>query len=125
MKNWKDFARLAAYLVQNADASGTPEAARRSAVSRVYYAAFCLLRDFAQAHWNFEPTGHSDDHARLRNLLKQRKQHDLATILSDLQMWRESCDYILTLDGLGALYEEAEKEAQAIFSYLDRCQGRR
>jgi hypothetical protein len=124
MNSWKDFAQLAAYLVQNADASGTPEAARRSAVSRMYYAAFCLLRDHAQAHWNFEATEHSADHARLRDLLRKRNQRELVSSMSDLQVWREMCDYRLTADGLETLYEKAEKEAQEIFDYLDRCQGK-
>ncbi len=92
---WGDYLSLARFLVRSASATGTEEAARRSAVSRAYYASFCLARAWAASR-PLEPfaiAGTADHHRSLRNWLRRNGHDAEAQQLERLREWRNQCDY--------------------------------
>lgn len=95
MFSWRDYLSLAAYLAQTADQTAFPEAARRSSVSRAYYSAFCLVREWASARPmnRFVPARSGADHPRLRDWLKNAQLPNVALELEQLHVWRKQCDY--------------------------------
>lgn len=50
--NWGDYLSLANALLTKPNTPGPEEAAYRSAVSRAYYAAFCIARNYARDEEN-------------------------------------------------------------------------
>jgi hypothetical protein len=68
------------------------EAAKRSAVSRAYYAAFCHARNYAVSKHGYVTTG-MDDHASLREFFKKNKHAGIANDLNQLRNNRNDCDY--------------------------------
>lgn len=69
------------------------EAVERSAVSRAYYAAFCWIRNYAEANLGFQATKTAEDHKLLREHLKRQSRVRLASRLGKLREWRNNCDY--------------------------------
>ncbi len=95
MFDWRDYLGVARYLSLNAIATGTEEAAHRSAVSRAYYATYCLVRGWAteQSPQPFLPSGSVDDHRRLRDWLRVKHLVPAAHDLQVLRDLRNRCDY--------------------------------
>ena len=84
--DWTEFLRLAVDLAGRT----TDEAARRSAVSRGYYAAFGVARDFAVRELHFIPTGRADDHRKVTDLLYRRGWGELASRLDKARVHHRS-----------------------------------
>src|SRR5205807_9527346 len=74
--DWYAFPELARSLGQNAAALGE-EAARRSSVSRAYYAAFCFVRDYARDNLGFQARDEAADHGALRARLRRDYVNEL------------------------------------------------
>ena len=91
--DWRDYLKLAKSLIGQASSGYSQEAARRSAVSRAYYAAFCWARNYAEANLGFRRTGKAEDHGYLRTHLSQRGMARIASNLNKLRQWRNDCDY--------------------------------
>ena len=112
---WSEYLELAEFLVTQQNAPYSQKAARRSAVSRAYYSAFCSARDYAQAHHGFEPKGRPGDHVALREHFKNRKQGAIADGLQQLREWRNECDYDNEMPpGLDRRVSEAIESARKI-----------
>jgi len=64
--DWTEFLALARELGRYSGPSYSPEAARRTSVSRAYYAAFCYARSYAENRFGFRRTRTGRDHSLLR-----------------------------------------------------------
>lgn len=117
--DWRGYLDLARWLRSNTPPGVADEAARRDAVSRAYYAAFCHARNYARDYLWFSPRDDADDHGRLRAHLKQKRRHATAQKLDRLRQWRNECDYLddLTFD-LDATATAALKEADYVIQSL-------
>lgn len=117
--DWHHYLHLAEYLRVGArDAQGelpNIEAAQRSAVSRAYYAAFCLARDYASSELGYRLAGGAD-HRQLPQYLKDThsRYHKarLANRLSRLRDWRNKCDYESMVPALSKMVESALEMAR-------------
>lgn len=63
--DWNEYLILAQFLGGDCGISYSEEAARRAAVSRAYYAAFCSARNYASSKLGFIPTKTGKDHGKL------------------------------------------------------------
>jgi uncharacterized protein (UPF0332 family) len=107
--DWRKYLELARALEGHAGTDlDLVEAARRSAVSRAYYAAFCYARNYAVEYQGFSPRGDVDDHGKLKAHFKTGKTSKIAQRLDRLRQWRNECDY---LDDVGPALKERVKEA--------------
>ena len=93
--DWNDYLTLAEYLSENRAATGVPEAALRSAVSRAYYYAYGQGWRWAtqQSPQPFVPQHRGADHGAFRSWLRSRSLNGAAQILERLHNWRIVCDY--------------------------------
>jgi hypothetical protein len=124
--DWKEYLILAKFLGGDSGISYSDEAARRAAVSRAYYAAFCFARNYASSRLGFNPTKTGKDHGNLISWYSdwERIQPTLLGVadnLDELLEWRKTCDYdevprILT--NLDLLSKSALEEAQEILDTL-------
>jgi len=81
----------------NSGDHGFPEeSAKRSAISRAYYAAFIFSRQYAVKNLGFVPTNTAEDHGTIRNLFKNSSDEALSDVGNDLhnmRIWRNASDY--------------------------------
>ena len=115
---WAEFLRLAEYLRAINDPQVSPEAAQRSAVSRAYYGAFGRARDTAQARDGFVSRRGPEDHGRLRDHFRTRREHQLAQRLDRLRQWRNQCDYDADVERLGEVVAAAVTTARDVVNRL-------
>ena len=90
--DWREFHNLAINLSKNSD-----EASLRSSVSRAYYAAFHLARDFAKNCLSFQPTYKGPDHDGVVNHMKNHNDKAVRAIginLDRLKDNRRIADYV-------------------------------
>lgn len=92
---WIQFLDISKFLLEQCrqGVSIPQDAAYRCAVSRAYYAAFGSTKTFAMDTMNFIPSGDYDDHANLREFLKDHQKVELSNQLSRLRQWRNKSDY--------------------------------
>ena len=125
--DWAEYLRLALHL--NGDGEICNDEGRwRSAVSRAYYAAFCLARNYARDNYGFRPGYNSDDHINVRreysnaarSLAGEEKQRILLipSQLDHLRQWRNRCDYDDNHPNLAVTTRSAIKEAQRVIETL-------
>ncbi len=125
--DWREYLSLARSLLGEDEASYSIEAARRAAVSRAYYAAFCYARNFACRNLEFVPTRTGKDHGLLIKHYEARERLDpalsgIADDLDDLLAYRKTCDYdddVVVLTDLESLVRCALEEAQEIIDTLN------
>ena len=94
--DWVDFLTLADALERDPNSPGPEEAALRSAISRAYYAAFCVARNFACERGEFTPTRTAQDHRLLKDhfrLSPSRIRRKIGLDLDRLRDHRRSADY--------------------------------
>jgi uncharacterized protein (UPF0332 family) len=122
--DWSDFLKLAESLARAERASSLEEAALRSAVSRAYYAAFCLSRNYARDRGRIALTGQARDHGIVKDYFKYSRVRDhkkIGTKLDRLRDNRNCADYDDDLRGnLRALTQFSLAEARDILGLLDR-----
>ncbi len=116
--DWREYFNLAQFLANNAGSRINKEAAYRSAISRVYYAAYCHARNYARDKQGFSPSGSPQDHSRIRNHFKQRGRIDIASYLDDLRQRRNFCDYDDMVPTITNLLVPSFEQAQKIFDAL-------
>ena len=85
--DWEDFLELS-NILKDGD-----EAARRTAVSRAYYAAFGSVCCYAEVKLGFRPKESGEDHGRIRNCLNEAGEFKQANNLQTLRKYRGCCDY--------------------------------
>jgi hypothetical protein len=59
--DWREYLVLARWLQTNTPPGMTEEGARRCAVSRAYYAAFCYARNYARDFLGFTPRNDAEN----------------------------------------------------------------
>jgi uncharacterized protein (UPF0332 family) len=125
--DWKEYLILAQFLQGNNGIVYSEEAARRAAVSRAYYAAFCFARNYASNKLGFVPTGTGKDHGLLISWYSvfEKTNPALSGIsdnLNELRLWRNTCDYDdkpRIIMNLNLLTKSALDEAREIIDYLN------
>jgi hypothetical protein len=114
--DWKDFLRLAEHLagVSSASPSYSEEAAKRTAVSRAYYAAFCYARQRYSQTDDFKPKYGPEDHKLLRDYLQSKGGVEKADQLNELRVLRNCCDYEGVVNDLELAVSQALQLAKQI-----------
>jgi uncharacterized protein (UPF0332 family) len=117
--NWNEFLNLACHLAGQTSIRYSEEAAKRTSVSRAYYAAFCSARNHAKINQGFKPGQAAEDHRRLREHFKNLGGIwvEVSEHLDDLRKWRNRCDYDDIVLGLDDLVLEAIPIAERVLSY--------
>ena len=122
--NWKEYFDLAQFLQGKTEVSYSEESARRAAVSRAYYAAFCFARNYAEDKCGRGKSRRSDEHSELITFYKvlgttNQDFVDIADNLEELRQWRNFCDYDDNImQDINNLAIYALKDAQEIISML-------
>jgi hypothetical protein len=126
--DWAEYLRLAQSLNGDDAAVCEIEGRQRSSVSRAYYAAFCLARNFARDHYHFTPTYSPQDHETIRREYAnaatalggedRRRISNVAIQLNNLRQWRNYCDYDDELSGLTSMTKMSLREAAALIETL-------
>jgi uncharacterized protein (UPF0332 family) len=94
--SWRDYYILAGQLKQQAADSPQQEAYLRSAISRAYYASFCLARNYLRDSLGRKSTGTLDDHEFVKNQFRNLPGQDnqaIAENLRRLRAYRNQADY--------------------------------
>jgi uncharacterized protein (UPF0332 family) len=116
--DWKEYLDISRYLCGDSSISITREGSLRSAVSRAYYAAHCHARNYAINKFSFEPSGHGIDHSALRRHYAKTNLSAINKPLSDLQGWREKCDYDNVVENIEIMCLSAIDAAEKVFKRL-------
>lgn len=122
--NWKEYFDLALFLQGKTDVSYSEESARRAAVSRAYYAAFCFARNYAKDRYGRGKSRSSDEHSELIKFYKvlgtaDQDFVDIADNLEELRQWRNFCDYDDNImQDINILAKDALEDAQEIINML-------
>ena len=119
--DWKQYLTLAEFLRDHTGPGADREAAQRSAVSRAYYAAFGLAREFAATREGFILLGDAEDHQRLQQHFSQWKRRDVADQLRQMRRWRNDADYHPDLANLPLMVKESIREAHRVKNKLERA----
>lgn len=120
--DWSEYLNLANKLVRAK--STTPqadEACHRAAVSRAYYAAYCLARNLARGRGWVTLTGSAKDHATVKNYFKnsrQRKKKQIGVDLERLRADRNDADYKDILSNPSAIASVSIARANKILRIL-------
>jgi hypothetical protein len=122
--DWREFIEVGRFVCGGSeDADFSQEAGERCAVSRAYFAAFCLTRNFAMKRFGFVPKYEPEDHTELRVLLQNKIRIRLAGCLNQLRFNRNYCDYE-DREGedfekdTNAMYRDSDKIAQEVLGLL-------
>lgn len=126
--DWTEYLRLARSLNGDDEAVCGEEGRHRSAVSRAYYAAFCVARNYARDSLGFYPNYDTRDHADIRREYanaagrfdgEERKRVYLIPIqLDNLRQWRNNCDYRDSHPNLPTTVRLALREAASLLETL-------
>jgi uncharacterized protein (UPF0332 family) len=116
--DWQDYFSLASTL-NNQEPGTLLEAKCRSAVSRAYYAAFCLAREKAVSKGDFHPTYTGDDHGLIVMYYKNKSEPGIVSKLQSLRLWRNNCDYRNDVRNFTAISNNAITYAKNLLSELD------
>lgn len=122
--NWIEYLDLAQYLQGKVSVCYSEESARRAAVSRAYYAAFCFARNYARNIYGRNKGSSKNEHAdliRFYTVLGAVKHElgDVADNLDELRQWRNFCDYEDDImQNLNDLAMDAINDAQEIINTL-------
>jgi uncharacterized protein (UPF0332 family) len=115
---WIQYLQLAELLDENES-----EAAKRAAMSRAYYAVFCICRNFARDKKELIPSGTADDHSLVIEHFKSSNHPNRKLIGSLLRRMRESrnsADYNDELIGFPDLMTKSSiEQARKILQILN------
>jgi uncharacterized protein (UPF0332 family) len=124
--NWADFLTLANALVRSPNSPGPEEASLRSAISRAYYAAFRVARNFGRDRGELIPTETGRDHRLVRDHFKSspdRIRRKIGLDLGRLYDNRTSADYDDVLAGRPvSLAQSSVTVARNVLTALDSLQ---
>jgi len=117
---WNLYLKLARVLAGRSNASHLQEAANRSAVSRAYYAIFCLCRNYAERHLSFQRSNLAAEHAQLRKHLSKGNKEKVASDLNKLRQWRNQCDYDDNITKLREMVKISIDLAERVISQIQQ-----
>jgi len=116
--DWREFLALAKALINFKGEGFGEESAKRTAVSRAYYAAFCFVRNHEEKEGGFRRTGGPEDHERLRIHLTEKGEEEMAETLLNLRKLRNRCDYKDVVKNLDKMLEDSFQWAEEIIEYF-------
>ena len=116
--DWREYLALAQFVQTQTGVDFGEEAAQRCAVSRAYYAAFCMARNHAQVQTGFVPSRKAEDHRALADHLRKHGHTSEAVRLDRLRQWRNQCDYNDNVTNLSQLVDLALKQANDIIDRI-------
>ncbi len=125
--SWRDYYTLAGQFKEQAADSPQQEALLRSAISRAYYASFCLARNYLRDSLGRKSTGTLDDHefvkSQFRNLPGQDNQ-TIAENLRRLRGYRNQADYDDEFPGIKNTAFIAMNMAGKVIETLEKSSNR-
>jgi uncharacterized protein (UPF0332 family) len=117
--DWEDFLKVAEILHQGASGAKLEEAMFRVAISRAYYAVFCMARNWKEANGVYAPT--KDSHKFIIELYENSEdeiEQAIGQKLRRLRHRRNQADYDDEVDNLDKLSRLAIKDAREIVDAL-------
>ncbi len=102
-------------------------ASKRTQIGRLYYAAFIDARHFCKTTYGFVPTGGSEDHKEIRNVIRDRcSDPAIADRLHQLRGLRNRADYREDIQSqhLDGYLTDARELAADISERLNKVGGR-
>jgi uncharacterized protein (UPF0332 family) len=121
--SWKDYYTLAGQLKQQAVDSPQQEAFLRSAISRAYYASFCLARNYLCDSLGRKSAGIQDDHEFVKSQFRSLPGLDYQTVAENLRRlrgYRNQADYDDELPGITNTAVMAMNMAGKVIETLER-----
>ena len=121
MFDWNDFKTLADELRQRND-----EAARRTAISRVYYAVYWRARNFLESE-GFILRQYEASHVQIWNEYKQKAGQTnkaVGKFGSELHRFRVQADYVANIKDIKELTNDSFKLAENVLAYLRQIEER-
>jgi uncharacterized protein (UPF0332 family) len=116
--DWKQYYEIAKFLHGDILIELPNEASLRSSVSRAYYSAFCLARNFAIIHRHFEPFHDDRDHKNLIENFRVGKFSQVAARLQRLREWRNASDYQDEIENLELMCNAAIEATAKILNAI-------
>lgn len=118
--DWSEYFNLAKELID----SDTNEAKQRSSISRAYYAAFCLARNYLRDYLEIKPRSDENKHKFVAEKFqhhdrKNQKMIEIGRDLSRLRSDRNKADYEDTLLNLTNKNKSALKIAENIINKIN------
>lgn len=117
---WQEYLFLAQALRGLKGEGFTEEAAQRSSVSRLYYAAFgCAKRYAINNGLVFRDQRSSEVHKEVRDFFERdRHRRHITGKLNRLRQWRNQCDYEDRLENPEIIYDSSCKAANEVLEAL-------
>lgn len=119
MFDWNDFKTLAEELRKR-----ETEAAKRTAISRVYYAVYWRARNFLENE-GFVIRQYEGSHVQIWNQYKQKAGQTnkaIGKFGSELHRFRVQSDYISEIKDIERLTEDSFQLADKVLSYLNKIE---
>ncbi len=101
MFEWHEYLEFADALYNGEQGAFGQELRHRNSVSRAYYGAYCMARNFCHRKKIFYPKGAVEDHGDLIDTCKKHANYDLKEVGKSLEWlrWRRNdCDYLNDLN---------------------------
>ena len=123
--DWSDYLKLAETLVNDKTLPFSEEAASRCAISRAYYAAFCLSRDFINTNKEMKLPGGPSDHQLVAGHFKSTgssnsNRYNIGKWLVRLRDSRNSADYEAVVGDPAKLAQTSVILAQQLIEELKK-----
>jgi uncharacterized protein (UPF0332 family) len=119
--DWSEYVGFAEWLVANAANLPSPEAARRSAVSRAYYGAFQSALALLLRKKEYEATGDAKEHGNVQRAYQQHQnapRRQIGTWLGRLRDRRNRADYEAEMDDPARVAQASVHDARQVLTYL-------
>lgn len=118
--SWGEFLDFANSLNNSADQDFI-EARKRSVVSRAYFAAFLIARDYAIEKKMIPPPNENENVHRkvIHAFINSGKKPQVGRRLMTLRGWRNQCDYDLQTRNISSLAINSLKEAKDIIDLIN------
>jgi uncharacterized protein (UPF0332 family) len=113
--DWREYLDLAGSLMGSGRSTTTNEAAFRCSMSRIYYAAFCHARNYAQKKQRFVAKCNASDHALIREHFRNSGMTRIASNLNRLRQRRNACDYEDSIEVSVRSYDAMLAQAKYVF----------
>lgn len=110
--DWNDYLGFAEAL-NNSVETDLVEARKRSVVSRAYYAAYCIARDFAVKKDRLVISNQENSHTTvITHFQNHNKRHGVYLSLLELRRWRNMCDYEPEVNNLQSIAVNSLQKAR-------------
>jgi uncharacterized protein (UPF0332 family) len=119
--DWYQYLVLAEYLYDNRENFPDREACLRAAISKAYYAAFCLARNYARDIDRLVLDESAQDHGSVKKhyiRAPDPKNRQVGSLLDRLRDSRNQADYSDTIDKLDELAKATISQSRQVHTLL-------